>query len=120
MAWSASSTPPSTASITGSSTVTDGRTPDDELWGACLDGTTPPHLVAALLRALTDDTAVIRDPNRLPGLGVSHRHDVRQHVPVESVAFAMENRVKHLTDRHPQPSTPPAPPVPAPPPGRTP
>lgn len=101
-------------------TVADGRTPDDELWGACLDGTTPPHLVAALTRALTDSTPVIRDPNRLPGLGVRHRHDVKQHVPVETVAFALENRVKHLTGRHPQPSTPPAQPPSAPSPGRTP
>ncbi|MFI2204608.1 DUF317 domain-containing protein [Streptomyces sp. NPDC020192] len=88
-------------------TVADGHTPDEELWGACLDGTTPPHLVAALTRALTDDTPVIRDPNRLPGLGVRHRRAVRQHVPVEAVAFALENRVKHLTGRHRQPSTPP-------------
>ncbi|WP_327352864.1 DUF317 domain-containing protein [Streptomyces sp. NBC_01304] len=101
-------------------TVTDGRTPDDELWEACLDGTTPPHLVAALTRALTDATPVIRDPKRMPGLGVRHRHDVRQPVPVETVAFALENRVKHLTGRHPQPSTPPAQLPSASSPGRTP
>ncbi|MFF4361553.1 DUF317 domain-containing protein [Streptomyces sp. NPDC001604] len=101
-------------------TVTDGHTPDDALWGACLDGTTPPHLVAALTRALTDATPVIRDPNRLPGLGVRHRHDVRQHVPVETVAFALENRVKHLTGRHPRPTTPPTQLPSGPPPGRMP
>ncbi|MFE4017965.1 DUF317 domain-containing protein [Streptomyces sp. NPDC059101] len=80
-------------------TVAAGHTPGDELWGACLDGTTPPHLIAALTRALTDDTPVIRDPNRLPGLGVRHRHDVRQHVPVETVAFALEQRVTSLCAR---------------------
>lgn len=90
------------------------------MWGACLDGTIPPHLVAALPCALTDEAPVIRDPNRLPGRGVRHRHEARQHVSVETVAFALENRVKHLTGRHPQPGTPPAAPPLAPRTGRTP
>ncbi|MEU8482406.1 DUF317 domain-containing protein [Streptomyces sp. NPDC048641] len=101
-------------------TVTDGSTSGDELWGACLDGTTPPHLVAALTRALTDGTPVIRDPSRMPGLGVRHRHEARQQVPVEDVAFALENRIRHLAGRHPQPSTPPAKPSSLPRSGRTP
>ncbi|MFE1836508.1 hypothetical protein [Streptomyces sviceus] len=50
-----------------------------------------------------------------------HRHDVRQHVPVETIAFVLENRVKYLTSRHPQPKTPPPAQLPSgPPPGRTP
>ncbi|WP_107080302.1 DUF317 domain-containing protein [Streptomyces sp. 769] len=70
------------------------------IWRAYLDGNTPVHLVAALFRALADETPLIRDPHRVPALASAQGTTITRRVPVEAVAFALENRVANLAARH--------------------
>jgi hypothetical protein len=95
------------------------HSPDAVIWRAHLDRDTPPHLVAALTRALTDPAPLRRDPLALP-------HRVRPHVRIAPVPDApasavdpLEQRVKDLAVRHRRTAPPPPPDRPGPPPGRT-
>lgn len=94
--------------------VTASGDPEGRIWRAQISGTTPPHLITAATRSLTDPAPIARDPHCLPHLGPHLRTTIRQ-VPAPEVAFALERRIDSLTARRPD-----TPPVPAPPPRPTP
>ncbi|MFI7102733.1 DUF317 domain-containing protein [Streptomyces sp. NPDC050161] len=94
--------------------------PEGQIWRAYFSGETPPHLVAAFTRALSDQTPLSRDPHPLRVSAYGRRNiqlSYRQ-LPPDEVAFALERRVKALADRSSRPA--PAPRSPnVPPPRRT-
>lgn len=76
------------------------------LWRACLDGNTPPHLVAVLFEALAGETPLVREPHRVPHLAAAHGLTTTSRVSAETPAFALEHRTTALAQR--STSTPPA------------
>ncbi|MEU9246959.1 DUF317 domain-containing protein [Streptomyces sp. NPDC048385] len=89
------------------------------IWRADLDGNTPAHLITALTRALASDSPLIRAPGRVPHLAHAQMTVSSHGVPAESLASALEDRVRALAARHVAPSTPtPAPRRPPAGPGR--
>ncbi|MCB5163661.1 DUF317 domain-containing protein [Streptomyces bambusae] len=92
--------------------------PEGQVWKAFLSGSTPPHLVTAVTRALADPTPIARDPHRLPDLG-HHLHTTTVQVPAADVAFALERRIEALTTLRPNTTPSAAPPAAPPSPRRT-
>ncbi|MFI6012544.1 DUF317 domain-containing protein [Streptomyces sp. NPDC051243] len=90
--------------------------PENQLWQARFDGTTPTYLITAFTRALADPSPVNRDPLRLPPRVRRHPLLRTEQLPVDTVAFALEHRTTALAQRRaPSTATPPArPPVPKP------
>ncbi|NEA59395.1 DUF317 domain-containing protein [Streptomyces sp. SID13666] len=85
--------------------------PQGPLWEARFGTHTPPHLIAAFTAALADPTPV---PRPTPAHGGSGRGTplvigTTQEMPVERVAFALEERVRALVSRRAIPANPCAP-----------
>lgn len=90
--------------------------PQGPVWEARFGTHTPAHLIAAFTRALADPAPLPRtSPARGQGLGTPLITGVTREVPVEHVAFAIEERVRSLASRRPeQPAGPSTMPPPSP------
>lgn len=83
------------------------------IWRAHFTGSTPTHLITAVTRSLANQTAVARDPSRIPGIARDRMSLRTRRVPAADVASALERRVSALAARHPAPpAAAPAPHVP--------
>lgn len=86
------------------------------VWQARFDEHTPPHLIAAFTAALAAPSPAIRTaPGRLPTRDPNRITRTEANVPVDLIAFALENRIRALAARRSAPlaapSTPRRPPA---------
>ncbi|MFI8307723.1 DUF317 domain-containing protein [Streptomyces sp. NPDC085927] len=96
-------------------TIRTGLAWQPAIWRADLDGNTPIHLITALTSALASDGPLIRAPGRVPHLARAQMTVKSHSVPAESLASALEDRVRALSARRsitpmptPTPRRPPA------------
>lgn len=73
---------------------------DPTIWRAYFTGRTPTHLIAAVTRALADQTPIARDPSQVPGLARDRMAVSTRRVPAADIAFALEHRTNALVTRN--------------------